>query len=68
RDIIFTTPKGSDTSLAIVTLSTTPGRYYLTSDSAAFTLAIDVISPVKEAPVTVKRDTIWTKILRWFGI
>ncbi|MEI6305162.1 MAG: hypothetical protein WCP09_04090, partial [Candidatus Taylorbacteria bacterium] len=67
RDIIFTTPKGSDTSLAIVTLPTTPGRYYLTSDSAAFTLAIDVISPVKEVPVVVQKVSLWKRVLGWFG-
>ena len=67
NDVVFTTPKGSNTASTNITLPTTPGRYYLTSDSAAFTLAIDVISPVKEVPVVAPKVSLWKRVLGWFG-
>jgi hypothetical protein len=57
----FTTPKSG--AYTVVTATTTPGRYYLTTPASPLTLAIDIIAPPPPPPP--KPPGFWERVKRF---
>jgi hypothetical protein len=64
KDISFIQSPGKMVS-SIITASTTPGKYFLTTQSAPLPLMIEVLSPPPSNPV--KPPGFWTRVVNWFS-
>jgi hypothetical protein len=64
KDISFIQSPGKIVS-SIITASTTPGKYFLTTQSAPLPLMIEVLSPPHPNPV--KPPGFWARVMSWFS-